>query len=81
MRDESALDLTLNPKTKRTSFVALSSPIHIRGSLAGPTVKVDLGYAAARGIGAIALGMVNPLLALIPLLDPGPGKDSDCGQL
>ncbi len=75
------LDLTLNPKTKKTSFVALSSPIHIRGSLAKPTVKVDTGVAVARGLGAIALGFVNPLLAIIPLIDPGPGKDSDCRQL
>jgi AsmA protein len=36
---------------------------------------------AARALGAIALGIVNPLLALIPLIDAGPGKDSDCGQL
>jgi AsmA protein len=34
-----------------------------------------------RGLGALALGLVNPLLALIPLIDAGPGKDSDCGQL
>ena len=27
------------------------------------------------------LGLVNPFLALIPLVDLGPGKDSDCGQL
>ena len=75
------LDITLNPKTKKTSFVALSSPIHIRGILAKPAVNVDVGVAAARGLGAIALGFVNPLLALIPLIDPGPGKDSDCRQL
>ena len=34
-----------------------------------------------RALGALALGFVNPLLALIPLIDAGPGKDSDCGQL
>lgn len=28
-----------------------------------------------------ALGFVNPLLTLIPLIDAGPGKDSDCRQL
>jgi AsmA protein len=75
------LDLTLNPKTKKTSFVALSSPIHVRGSLGKPTVEVDTGRAVTRGVGAIALGLINPLLALIPLIDPGPGKDSDCRQL
>jgi AsmA protein len=75
------LALTLTPKTKNTSPVALRSPIYIRGSLAKPVVEVDKARVAARGIGAIALGLINPLLALIPLVDAGPGKDSDCGQL
>ena len=78
---EEKLDLTLNQKTKNTSPVALRSPIYVRGSLARPIVEVDKGRVAARGLGAIALGIVNPLLALIPLNDAGPGKDSDCGQL
>jgi uncharacterized protein involved in outer membrane biogenesis len=75
------LDLTLNPKTKNTSPVALRSPIYVRGSFANPEVEVDKGRVAMRALGSIALGFVNPLLALIPLIDAGPGKDSDCGQL
>ncbi len=75
------LDLTLNQKTKSTSPVALRSPIHIRGSFANPDVAVDKGRVAARALGAVALGLVNPFLALIPLIDAGPGKDSDCRQL
>ncbi len=75
------LDLTLNPKTKKTSPVALRSPIYIRGSFAQPQVGIDKGRVAARAIGALALGVVNPLLTLIPLIDAGPGKDSDCRQL
>ncbi|MCY7309021.1 MAG: AsmA family protein, partial [Rhodoferax sp.] len=75
------LDLTLNQRTKNTSFVSLRSPIHVTGSLASPVVEVDKAQVAVRALGAIALGVVNPFLALIPLLDSGPGKDSDCGQL
>ncbi|MDO8597546.1 MAG: AsmA family protein, partial [Sulfuricaulis sp.] len=75
------LDLTLNQKTKKTSPLALRSPIYVRGSFARPDVEVDKGRVAARGLGAIALGAVNPVLVLIPLIDAGPGKDSDCGQL
>ncbi|MBK1685436.1 AsmA family protein [Rhodoferax fermentans] len=75
------LDLTLTPKTKTTSPVALRSPIYIRGSFAQPQVSVDKGQVAARAAGAVALGLVNPLLALLPLIDAGPGQDSDCGQL
>ncbi|MCX7170467.1 MAG: AsmA family protein [Proteobacteria bacterium] len=75
------LDLTLNQKTKNTSPLALRSPIYIRGSFAAPEVGVDKKRVAARGLGAIALGVVNPFLVLIPLIDAGPGKDSDCGLL
>lgn len=78
---QETLDLTLNQKTKNTSPLALRAPIYIRGSFAAPEVQVDKGRMAARGLGAIVLGMINPLLAVIPLIDPGPGKDSDCGQL
>lgn len=75
------LDLTLNPKTKNTSPVALRSPIYVRGSFARPTVDVDRGRVALRAAGALTLGLINPLLALLPLVDAGPGKDSDCAQL
>ena len=75
------LDLTLNQKTKNTSPLALRSPIHVRGNFARPEASVDKGRLALRAVGAIALGLVNPFLALIPLIDAGPGSDSDCGQL
>ena len=75
------LDLTLNQKTKNTSLVALRSPIYIRGSFARPEAGVDKGRMAVRALGAIALGIASPILALLPLIDAGPGKDSDCAQL
>lgn len=78
---EEKLNLTLNQKTKYTSPVALRSPIYLRGSFAKPAVSVDKGRVAVRALGAVALGLVNPLLTLIPLIDAGPGKDSDCGEL
>ena len=76
-----SLDITLNQKTKNTSPLALTAPIHITGSLAHPAARVDKGRVALRALGAIALGLVNPLLALLPLVDAGPGQDSDCGRL
>lgn len=77
---QETLALTLNQKTKNTSPLALRSPIYIRGSFAQPSVGVDKGRVAVRALGALTLGLVNPALALIPLVDPGPGKDSDCGR-
>jgi uncharacterized protein involved in outer membrane biogenesis len=78
---QETLDLTFTPHTKLASLVALRSPIHLRGSLAHPVASVDGGRVAARGAGALVLGLLNPLLALIPLFDPGPGEDSPCARL
>jgi len=78
---QETLDLTLNPNTKDTSPIALRSPIYVRGSFARPEVSVDKGRIALRAVGAIALGMASPVLALIPLIDAGPGKNSDCRKL
>ncbi len=75
------LDLILRPKTKRTSPLSLQSPILVGGTFARPEVGVDKGQVALRAVGALALGAVNPFLALIPLIDAGPGADSDCAQL
>lgn len=75
------LDLTLDPRTKTTSPLSLRSPIYIRGSFAQPRVQIDKGRVITRAAGALGLGLLNPLLALIPLVDAGPGKDSDCGEL
>lgn len=76
-----SLDLTLTQKTKNTSLLALTTPIYVRGSFAHPSVGIDKGRVAVRAAGSVALGLLNPLLALIPLIDPGPGQDSDCAQL
>ena len=78
---QETLDLTLNQKTKSTSLLALRSPIYIHGSFARPEVAVDQARMALRAAGAIALGIASPILALIPLIDAGPGEDSDCRQL
>lgn len=78
---EEKLDLTLKSDTKVTTPVALRGPIYIRGTFANPEPSVDTARVAARGLGAVALGLINPLLALIPLVETGPGMDSDCGQL
>ena len=69
------------PRTKVTSLVALRSPIYVKGPLGKPVIEVDTGRVVLRGAGALALGLVNPLLALIPLVEAGPGLDSECGKL
>jgi AsmA protein len=75
------LDLTLVPKTRYTSPVALRGPIYVRGTFSKPEVDLDKGRIALRSAGALALGLINPLLALIPLVEMGPGVESECARL
>lgn len=75
------IDLTVLPKTRKLSLVALRTPIHVQGSFAHPQVGLDKGKLALRGLGAIALGVINPALALIPLIDTADDAGSDCRRL
>jgi AsmA protein len=75
------LDLTIVPRTKVSSVVALRSPVYVKGSFDQPRLELDSGRIATRGVGALALGLLNPLLALIPLFEAGPGVESACARL
>lgn len=75
------LDLTVVPKSRKPSLVALRTPIHVQGSFAHPQASLDKGKLAMRGLGALALGAVNPALALLPLIDAGRNADSECRRL
>ena len=81
LRDES-LKLRLEPHPKDVSILVLRSPINISGKLKSPTVLPDLTQVGARAAAAVALGvLLTPLAALIPTLETGLGKDSDCNGL
>lgn len=75
------LNLTLFPEPKDGSVASLRTPLYIRGTFKEPKVEVDVKRIVAKGAGAAALAILNPLLMVLPLIDEGPGKDSDCGKL
>jgi len=75
------LDFRVTPLPKKKSIVVLRTPFNIRGTFANPSVLPDFATLGARVGGAIGLGLINPLAALIPLIETGPGKDSDCAAL
>ncbi len=74
-------DLTLKPEPKHPDILSLRSPIRIYGPFAKPDFGIDKTALVERGVATIALGILNPLAALLPLLETGPGKDQDCQAL
>jgi uncharacterized protein involved in outer membrane biogenesis len=80
LRDEQ-LDIVLKPHPKDISILVVRSPIHIIGSFAKPDFSVDKGSLIRRTGSAVLLGLINPLAALIPLIETGAGTDANCKQL
>jgi hypothetical protein len=83
------LDLTINPNSKGLRVLSLRAPLYVRGSFNEPSVSIDKEVLAMKAGGAIALAALAPvalapaaaLLALVPLINTGPGEDSDCAKL
>jgi uncharacterized protein involved in outer membrane biogenesis len=78
--DRERLDLVFRPEPKDPSIFALRSPIHLQGPFKDPAVRPEAGPIVARIAGAAALAAINPLLALLPFIETGPGEDSDCAK-
>ena len=75
------LDLTLKPGSRNATLISLRSPIRVTGSFAAPQAGIDKLSLLARGAGAVALGLVNPLLVLAPLVELGHDQDSPCAEM
>jgi uncharacterized protein involved in outer membrane biogenesis len=75
------LDLTVYPQPKDMSPLAARTALHVRGPLRDPSIVPDAKGLATRGVTAALLALVNPLLALVPFIETGPGKESDCAGL
>ena len=75
------IDMTLHPDTKSLRIFSLRAPLYVRGDFNAPHVSVDKGVLAMKAGGALALGLAAPVAALLPLVNAGPGKDSQCARL
>ena len=75
------LDLTLQPDSKGVRIISLRSPLYVKGTFSDPDVSVDKGVLALRAGGALALAAVAPFAALLPLVNAGPGEQSECAVL
>lgn len=76
------LGLKIKAHPKDPSLLAARTPINITGAFSRPSVSVDAGSLAARGAGAIALGvLLTPLASILAFIEPGLETDSDCAAL
>jgi hypothetical protein len=79
--DES-LHLRLVSQGKGFSLASLRGPIAVTGSFKTPLLRPEMGSALARVGLAVALGAVTAGIGtLIPLLDFGENKNSNCNAL
>ncbi|HZT55395.1 MAG TPA: AsmA family protein, partial [Burkholderiaceae bacterium] len=74
-----ALELRVVTTPKDFSPLALRTPVLVRGTFANPRVSVDKGKLGTRLGAAALLALVNPLAALIPLMDVGDSADAQRG--
>lgn len=77
---DETLDLLLKPQPKDVSILSLRSPLRIGGTFASPSAGPDKLALGGRAGLALALGVINPLLALAATIETGPGQDADCAQ-
>jgi AsmA family protein len=73
--------LVLEPKPKRPGILSMRSRIRAQGTFDQPSFSFDKGQLALRAGGAIALALVNPIAALLPLIETGQGVDADCKKV
>jgi AsmA family protein len=74
-----ALDLRVITSPKDFSPLALRTPLRVRGTFADPAISVDKGRLGTRLGAAALLSLLNPLAALIPLIDIGSSEDAQRG--
>ena len=74
-------DFEISPKPKRVGILSLRTPVRVFGSFKRPDYALEKGPLIARVGGAIALAAVAPLATLIPLLETGPGENTNCERV
>ena len=76
------MNLRIDGETKQPRLIRLWSPITVVGPLTAPKIGIEGGAVAGQvGIGAALGALINPLVALLPFVDPGLAEDANCGAL
>jgi uncharacterized protein involved in outer membrane biogenesis len=74
-------DMRIEPKPKRPGILSLRTPVRVFGSFKSPDYSLEKGPLLARAGGAIALAIVAPITAVLPLIETGPGENTNCARV
>lgn len=74
-------DITVAPEPKEFGLLSLRTPVRLHGSFKQPDFEIVKGPLAARAGAALALAAATPPAALIPLIETGPGEESNCAAI
>lgn len=75
-------DLRFDGETKRPRLLRVWAPITVTGPLTGPRIAADTGAIVGQaGVAGLLGALINPLVALLPFVDPGLAEDANCGAL
>ncbi|RYF76956.1 MAG: AsmA family protein [Comamonadaceae bacterium] len=77
LQDES-MSFVIRQEPKDMSILSLRTPLTIGGTFSSPSAGVKVAPLATRGLAALALGAINPVLSLLATIETGPGEDADC---
>jgi uncharacterized protein involved in outer membrane biogenesis len=76
------LDFDVRPQTKGVRIISLRTPLYAKGTFSNPDVGPQKGPLALKAGAAVALAtIVNPVAAIIPLVNPGKVDPVDCPAL
>lgn len=79
--NQEELDLVINPKSKGLRIISLRSPLYVTGPFSKPDVGVDKGVLALKAGGAVVLGVLAPVAAILPLINMSSEQQTDCAAL
>ncbi|MBY0354179.1 MAG: AsmA family protein [Rickettsiales bacterium] len=76
------LNIRFMPQPKDISIASLRTPIYVKGTIKNPDLSLEKANLAAKGVAAVALGVVlTPIASVLALVDLGSGEDSNCAGL
>ena len=74
-------DVLVEPKPKQAGILSLRTPVRALGTFKKPEFQVEKGPLLARAGGALAFALTAPLAALLPLVETGPGSETNCSDV